>query len=144
MSHLRIYSGVTNPMLYFLTKSPFRWNIFVSRSRRSGRIRAGYSTQTTRRISCHSFSRRDASTRAPLQFLRCTDRAPPCRDAPPRAGTPSATMELGATPAPSPFRIKSEKSRGASRRHCVTCRCGSVCGRQRRHDANSGRLCLCH
>ena len=30
-----------------------------------------------RRISCHSFSRRDASTRAPFQFLRCTDRAPP-------------------------------------------------------------------
>lgn len=54
------------------------------------------------------------------------------------------TMELGATPALSPFRIKSEKLRGASRRHCVTCRCGSVCGRQRRHDTNSGRLCLCH
>lgn len=28
----------------------------------------------TRRISCHSFSRHDASTRAPFQFLRCVER----------------------------------------------------------------------
>lgn len=99
----------------------------------------------TRRISCHSFSRHDASTRAPFQFLRCVERitrSPACTRATlrPRA---ESTMELDANPA-SPFRIKGEKSRGASRRYCVTCRCGSVCGRQRRHDANSGRLYLCH
>lgn len=51
-----------------------------------------------------------------------------------RERDPSAPQwSAGATPA-SPFRMKGEKSRGASRWHCATCRCESACDRQRRHE----------
>jgi len=110
-----------------------------------------------RRISCHSSSRHDASARAPFQFLRRVDRTDARRDAPGlvRAARsyvcvrcsghehrgfrrPQWTPAPSPTPIPaSPFRIKGEKSRGASLRHCITCRCGwSACGR---HDADSTR-----
>lgn len=130
---------------YFLTECLFRRNIFVSKSHRSG-----YMWDIQRKLP----HEKDI-----LSFVLSTWRfhASPAsiftvhRSRTPRVATlPRGPEPLrpqwssGATPAPSPFRIKSEKSRGASRRHCVTCRCGSVCGRQRRHDANSGRLCLCH
>lgn len=79
-------------------------------------------------------------------FLLPASRRSPAytRDVPTTRGAPSTTMELEAPPphriasCRPPFRMKGEKSRGASRRYCVTCRCGSVCGRQRRHgDANA-------
>lgn len=98
-------------------------------------------------FSLSRFMTRPPRARIPIRFFRRVDRA--------RAiFARVATLRLrvcvykrerspfdhngarGATPTSRrpPFRMKGEKSRGASRRYCVTCRCGSVCGRQRRHD----------
>lgn len=60
----------------------FNWKIFVSKFRQeiiaSRRCKGFFfffnANYCTKRISCHSFSRHDASTRAPFQFLRCVGR----------------------------------------------------------------------
>lgn len=90
---------------------------------------------TARRMRAYFCPRRDAPPR-----IRATlqPRVEPLRPQwssgrHPRIASRRAALRRVAPRRP-PFRMKGEKSRGASRRYCVTCRCGSVCGRQRRHD----------
>lgn len=56
---------------------------------------------------------------------------------------PQWTPAPSPTPPASPFRIKGKKSRGASLRHCVTCRCGwSVRARPTRRGFHAACACL--
>jgi len=146
MSHiLWIYSRKNRQISFYIfwRRLHFR-NIFVSKSRRSERV--GYSTQTAAREGYPVIRSLNVTLpREPRFNFYGAPIAHPHVATLPRGPEPLRPQWNSAPPPlPSPFRIKSEKSRGASRQHCVTCRCGSVCGRQRRYDANSGRLCLCH